>query len=54
MVTKDDRIICDKCGSDSSEIHSVTLGNIMKFDLCDNCERNLELIVIDFIHGVKE
>ena len=54
MSEKNDQLYCDKCCRSVDEINNVRLGNIMNFDLCDKCERELELIVIDFIHGVKE
>ena len=54
MTEKDGRLFCDKCNRAVDETFNVRLGNIMNFDLCDRCERELELIVIDFLHGVKE
>ena len=54
MTEKDGQLFCDKCGESVDETYNVKLGNIISFELCDNCERDLELIVIDFLHGVKE
>ncbi|MCL4447073.1 MAG: hypothetical protein M1556_01440 [Candidatus Thermoplasmatota archaeon] len=54
MVERNGTLICDKCGKAVEKIYAVALGNIMKIELCDDCERDLELFVIDFIHGVKE
>ena len=54
MTTQDGQLYCDKCHDAVDEAFSAKLGNIMNFDLCDICERDLELIIIDFLHGVKE
>ena len=54
MTEKDGQLYCDKCHDEVDDAFSAKLGNIMNFDLCDRCERELELIVIDFLHGVKE
>jgi hypothetical protein len=54
MTEKDNQLFCDKCNRAVDETFNVRLGSIMSFELCDKCERDLELIVIDFIHGVKE
>ena len=54
MTTQDGQLYCDKCHDAADEAFSAKLGNIMNFDLCDRCERELELIIIDFLHGVKE
>ncbi len=54
MTEKNGQLYCDKCHQPVDEVYSVKLGNIMSFDLCDDCERQLELFAIDFLHGVKE
>ncbi len=54
MVERNEELICGKCGKRVQKTYSVELGSMMKFELCDDCERYLELIVIDFMHGVKE
>ena len=54
VTEKDGQLYCDKCHDEVDDAFSAKLGNIMNFDLCDRCERELELIVIDFLHGVKE
>ncbi len=54
MTDKDRELSCNKCGKKVGEVYNVKLGKIMNFELCDSCERDLELIVIDFVHGVKE
>ena len=54
MTDRNGELFCDKCGRKVKEVRPVTIGNIMSFDLCGNCERDLEIIVLDFMHGVKE
>jgi DNA-directed RNA polymerase subunit RPC12/RpoP len=54
MTTKDGELLCDKCGRKVEQLSSVNIGDIMSFDLCGRCERDLEIIVLDFMHGVKE
>jgi NAD-dependent SIR2 family protein deacetylase len=54
MTVIDGEVYCDKCKKSFEGTYNVKLGNMMSFDLCGKCERELELIVIDFMHGVKE